>query len=609
MEKKKSINWSLVNHITKGYKKYLFFAVITVIISILLSYVSPLIISFVVDYVIKGDTSSLSGVTASFIDSIGGRDFFTSHIYVCGIVIVGVALLNGLITFVRSLCVTKVSEHSAMTLRNELYDHLQNVPYDYHKHSSVGDLVQRCSSDVEIIRRFVSVQFIDIVRTVVRITAAAFILFRLNVKLTLFSMSMMPVIFIISFIYFKKVHTNFEIADEAEGKLSATLQENLTGVRVVRAFGQQKQEIEKFTERNKDNKDKYHKIMKMMSLYWGGTDMLCYIQIILSSAIAIYLASTTDEFSLGSVLLFSNYVGALTWPVRMLGRTLSDMGRATVAMQRVQEILDAPLEKEPGAALKPEIRGNITFEHVDFGYDYPDEVLKDISFKIRSGETIGILGSTGSGKSSLVQLIQRLYTCNNGHIYIDDTDINDIEYKHLRSNIGIVLQEPFLYSRTIMDNIRITDPSAPDEEVYEAAKIASVHDVIMEFDKGYDTMVGERGVTLSGGQQQRIAIARTLMKKTPILIFDDSMSAVDTETDTHIRKALRSIRGTCTTLIISHRITTLMESDRILVLDKGRLIEEGTHDELIKNGSLYSRIAEIQEATGQFQNTSEGGNE
>ena len=321
----------------------------------------------------------------------------------------------------------------------------------------------------------------------------------------------------------------------------------------------------------------------------------------ITTAAGVYLAATTTTFTLGNVLLFSSYTGMLTWPVRQLGRILADMGRATVAMERLDEILSAPLEQEPGKALKPEIRGNIQFSHVNFGYDYPDEVLKDISFEVRSGQTIGILGATGSGKSSLVQLLQRLYPVTGGHIYLDGVDINDIEHEHLRSHIGIVLQEPFLYSCSILDNIRITDPSASAEEVYSAAKAAAVHDVIQHFDKGYDTLVGERGVTLSGGQQQRVAIARTLMRKTPILIFDDSMSAVDTETDQAIRKALRGIRGQSTTFIISHRITTLMESDRILVLDQGRLVEEGTHAELLSKHGIYSRIAEIQEATGQVR--------
>ncbi|MBS6511162.1 MAG: ABC transporter ATP-binding protein, partial [Clostridiales bacterium] len=272
----------------------------------------------------------------------------------------------------------------------------------------------------------------------------------------------------------------------------------------------------------------------------------------------------------------------------------SDLGKADVSLGRLNEILSAEPEKEPGQALTPEISGNIEFEHVCFGYDRYDDVLKDISFSVKAGQTIAILGSTGSGKTSLVQLMQRLYPCTSGRILIDGVNVNDIEHKHLRRNIGIVLQEPFLYSRTILENIRMAAPNASDEQVYSVAKAAAIHDVVQRFDLGYDTVVGERGVTLSGGQQQRVAIARTLMQNAPILIFDDSMSAVDTETDAAIRSALASIRGTCTTFIISHRITTLRESDQILVLENGRLVQQGTHDQLMAEDGIYRQIAEIQ---------------
>ena len=599
--KKRRLNWKLIRRITYGYKRYLFLAIVAVLCSIFLSYAIPMVTSFAIDSVLAGQDVSLPGIFRPFMDHLGGPESARDNLTACAMLLLFLTLLDGLCSHVRSRLVNFASEGSAMTLRNALYEHLQNVPYDYHKHTSVGDLVQRCSSDVEIVRRFVSMQFIEIVRTITRVVIAAVILFSIHVPLTFLSMSTLPILFLISFFYFKKVRAEFVIADDAEGELSATLQENLTGVRVVRAFGQQKSEMDKFTEKNKAYRHLTYRVLKLLAYYWGGTDALCYLQIALSTAAGVYLAATTTTFTLGNVLLFSSYTGMLTWPVRQLGRILADMGRATVAMERLDEILSAPLEQEPGKALKPEIRGNIQFSHVNFGYDYPDEVLKDISFEVRSGQTIGILGATGSGKSSLVQLLQRLYPVTGGHIYLDGVDINDIEHEHLRSHIGIVLQEPFLYSRSILDNIRITDPSASAEEVYSAAKAAAVHDVIQRFDKGYDTLVGERGVTLSGGQQQRVAIARTLMRKTPILIFDDSMSAVDTETDQAIRKALRGIRGQSTTFIISHRITTLMESDRILVLDQGRLVEEGTHAELLSKHGIYSRIAEIQEATGQVR--------
>ncbi len=597
--KKRHINWKLIYKITYGYKRYLFGAIIAVLLTILFSYAIPMVTSFTIDFVISGKDVNLSPLVENLVSFFGGKEFLRNHLYLCGIAMLLLTIFNGLFSYIRACCVNYASESSAMTLRNMLYEHLQNVPYDYHKHTSTGDLVQRCSSDVEIIRRFVSMQFIEIVRTVTRVIIAAIIMFSIHVPLTFVSMCTLPITFAISFFYFKKVRNEFIVADEAEGELSAVLQENLTGVRVVRAFGQQKSELDKFTQKNQAYRNLTYRVLKLLAYYWGGTDALGYLQIALSTAVGIYLAATTD-FTLGNVLLFSSYTGMLTWPVRQLGRILADMGRATVAMERIDEILSAPLEKEPGKALKPEIKGNILFSHVNFGYDYPDEVLKDISFEARAGQTIGILGSTGSGKSSLVQLMQRLYQCTGGHIDIDGVNINDIEHEHLRSHIGIVLQEPFLYSRSILDNIRITNPSADVEDVYAAARAAAVHDVILKFDKGYQTLVGERGVTLSGGQQQRVAIARTLMRKAPVLIFDDSMSAVDTETDLSIRKALRNIHGKRTIFIISHRITTLMESDKILVLEHGRLVEEGTHQQLMNKNGIYARIANIQEATGQL---------
>jgi len=282
--------------------------------------------------------------------------------------------------------------------------------------------------------------------------------------------------------------------------------------------------------------------------------------------------------------------------VRQLGRILADMGKASVSLGRLDEILSAPLEKEPGKAETPDLAGDIVFDKVCFGYDRYNDVLDGVSFVAKPGQTVAILGATGSGKTSLVQLLQRLYVRTAGEITIAGVDVNDIEHGYLRRNIGIVLQEPFLYSRTILENIRICDPAATDEDVYNATRTACVHDVIESFEQGYDTIVGERGVTLSGGQQQRVAIARTLMQKAPILIFDDSMSAVDSETDAYIRKSLLALRRDGITFLISHRITTLREADNILVLENGRVTQQGTHEQLLKQGGLYRRIAEIQDA-------------
>ena len=524
-----------------------------------------------------------------------GREYFAEHLVLCGAVYLGFTVLNGLFTYLRRRATAYAAEGMAKTLRDALYEHINAVPYDYHKHVSTGDLVQRCTSDVETVRRFLSVQMMDILRTAVMFFTALVILLRIHVPMALISMVTLPFLVVSSFVYFRYVQKYFKDADEAEGQLSAALQEDLTGVRIVRAFGQERAEYEKLTKLNAKTRDANIRLNRLLGYYWGMSDAVGFAQIGISLAAGVYFCAK-GTMTLGLVTLFSTYTTMLTWPARQLGRILADMGKASVSLKRLTEIMDAAPETEPGKALTVDMTGDIRFDHVCFGYDAPDDVLKDISFTVKPGETVAILGATGSGKSSLVQLLQRLYTCTRGRITIGGVDINDIDHACLRRNIGIVLQEPFLYSRSIRDNIRIVNPTATDTEVEEAARIAAIHDVIMGFEKGYDTLVGERGVTLSGGQLQRVAIARTLMQKAPILIFDDSMSAVDTETDAKIRDALYGMKRDGILFIISHRITTLCEADKILVLEGGRLVDEGTHEELIQKPGLYRRIAEIQDA-------------
>ena len=467
--------------------------------------------------------------------------------------------------------------------------------------------VEAFKIDVDTVRRFIQNELLEIIRTVLMVASAAIIMLRIDPQLTLWSVILMPFLTASSFIYFKAVKNSFEKADEAEGRLSAALQENLTGVRVVRAFGQQRRELDNFTEKNADFRKKNLRVNDLMAYYWAASDSFGYLQILLSLCVGV-LFTIKGRISVGELLVFTSYTAMLTWPVRQLGRILADLGKASVSLGRIDEIMSAPVEKEPGLALTPEIRGEIEFKNVGFRYeDSTEPVLKGVSFTAKPGETVAILGSTGSGKSTLVQLLQRLYTVTEGEILIDGVNINDIEHSHLRRSIGIVLQEPFLYSRTIMENIRIVEPEADEERVYEAARIAAIHNVVTGFEKGYDTVVGERGVTLSGGQKQRVAIARMLMQNAPIIILDDSMSAVDTETDAAIREALSGRRDSCTTFIISHRITTLATADKIIVLEHGRLVQQGTHDELIEQDGLYRRIARIQNMLEEEMNSEEGG--
>ena len=595
MGARKKTNWKLVGEILRGYRHFIVFATLSVLLSTAFSYAVPYVTSFTLDYVIQGITSSTPAFLLPWVDALGGRAYFMKSLFLCGAALVFFTGMNCLFTYMRRQNIAFASEGIAKSLRDRLYRHLEDVPYDYHKHAATGDLVQRCTSDVDTVRRFIHMQLMEIVRTLVMFVLAAAVMFSINVKMTLISMAFLPLLTISSFVYFRYVRKYFTASDEAEGALSTMLQENLTGMRVVRAFGQQKNEIDKFTRLNTSFRDKTYKLIRLLGFYWGMSDSVGYLQIALSLCMGV-LAVKRGTFTLGNVALFTTYVAMLTWPVRQLGRILADMGKATVSLGRLDEILSAPVEQEPGKANTPDLTGDIVFDNVCFGYDRYNDVLDGVSFTAKPGQTVAILGATGSGKTSLVHLLQRLYVRTAGSITIAGADVNDIEHGHLRRHIGIVLQEPFLYSRTIMENIRICAPCSTEEDVYCAARTASVHDVIASFENGYGTLVGERGVTLSGGQQQRVAIARTLMQNAPILIFDDSMSAVDSETDAAIRRSLLSLNKNGITFLISHRITTLREADNILVLEDGRITQQGTHAQLLRQEGLYRRIAEIQDA-------------
>ena len=588
-EKKKSI---LLAEALKGQGRFFLVGVIGVLCSVVISYLTPIVTSFVIDFVLGGDRSSLPPFLNKLTASLTTQQL-VKLLWAPALFLLALTLLNCVFSYLRGKYVSLASEGVTKSIRNRIYRHLMNLPYDYHKHVQTGDIVQRCTSDIDMIRRFIGMRLLELLRTVVLISISFFIIFNIHRTMALISSLMVPLMFGLSLAFFSKIKKVFVACDEAEGQLSTFMQENFSGMRVVRAFGQQASEIERFRKLNDSYLSLYTDMTKVDSAFWGFSDALGAVQIELTFIGAI-LFCLAGDFTVGKVTLFLSYTNMMVWPARQLGRIIADLSKAAISLGRLDEIMAEETEKETGACLEPEISGNIRFENVSFAYEEGDDVLSDVSFEVKAGQTVAILGATGSGKSSLVHLLQRLYRPTGGRIEIDGVDINDIERHHLRRHIGIVLQEPFLYSRSIMENIRIVKPDAAEEEVYSQARIASVHDVIESFENGYDTMVGERGVTLSGGQKQRVAIARMLMQQAPILVFDDSLSAVDTETDTKIRTALRSRRKGVTTFIISHRITTLCEADFIIVLENGRITQQGTHEELLQQEGLYSRIAGIQ---------------
>lgn len=571
-------------------------ALIATIMMVIIGFLTPLLLSEIVDSILGSEPFTMPDFLMNPINDLGGRDFLRQNLWIPALALILMNVVNGVFTFIKGRSSAIASENIARKLRNDLYRHLQHLPFAYHVKAQAGELIQRCTSDVDTIRRFLAVQVMEVVNTVLMVVIAMSILLPRSVPITLYSLILVPPLFCFATWFFKMVHKSFEVADEADGVLNAVLQENLSGVRVVRAFGQQEREMEKFDRVNNDLRKKNLRLNELLAIYWGGGDAISMTQTLLTLVVCIIYACN-GWITVGTLIVFTSTLGMLLFPIRQLGRTLSDAGKAMVSMKRVQAILHEEAEPDEPNALKPDLHGDIVFDHVSFAY--PDDnvpVLRDVSFTIPAGKTAAVLGGTGSGKSTMMYLLQRLYTPTSGKITIGGVDIQQIDRKYLRAHVGLILQEPFLYSKSIRENVGITAPEQEAERIEHAADIASASGFIAKADKGWETVVGERGVTLSGGQKQRIAIARTLLKDNNILIFDDSLSAVDTETDAQIRAALRHEQKDVTTLIISHRVTTLSQADLILVLENGQITQQGTHAELCSQPGLYQRINSIQNA-------------
>lgn len=559
--------------------------------------ISPYIISILVDNIIDGKPIE-AGWIMQIVDFLGGVQGIKDNLWISFAIIVIVNFIAGYANYLNGINCATLSETFAKNLRNKVYEHLQHLPFSYHTQKDSGDLIQRSTSDVDQIRRFLQGQLSELMYAVFMVLIASIILLTINVKLTIISLVVMPFIIIASFIFFSKSKKIFLECDEAEADLSATLQEHLNAVRVVKAFHRERFEIEKFEKVNDIFCRKIYDLMYALTIFWSSTDLLCYLQILAVIVVGIFMAIAGD-ITAGEFFVFTTYSTMVVWPMRQLGRTIADLGKVSVSITRIQEILDE--EKE---ALYNEqtldLVGKIVFDHVSFKYDDGEDfVLRDISFEINPNEKIAIMGATGSGKSSLAYLLNRIYDVSEGSILIDGVDIKDIQKAWLRNHVQIVLQEPFLFSKTIYENIHLADYSASRNEVYDASRVASIHDVINDFESGYDTEVGEKGVTLSGGQKQRLSIARTIMKKADVVVFDDSLSALDSQTDANIQQALHEVGNQMTLIMITHRVNTAMDADKIIVLERGRIKQMGNHESLLKEDGIYKHIYEIQHEGGE----------
>lgn len=571
-------------------------SIISALLLALLDTLSPKIISVTVDSVLGSEPAELPEWALSIINSLGGFEYFRHHLYYVALLLVVLAVFTAVFQYCNRVFNAKGAETLVKNMRDSIFTHIDRLPFSWHMKNQTGDIIQRCTSDVDNVKRFLSDQLTSVFRIIIMLCLSLYFMFSMNVKLALVAVAFMPFIIGYSALFHGKIGKRFEVCDENEGILSAIAQENLTGVRVVRAFGRESYEREKFTKQNEYYTGLWVNLHRTFSIFWSTSDLISGIWVMCIVVVGAVMCVRGDGMTAGKYIAFISYNAMLMWPIRQLGRMISEMSKTGVSLGRIYQIMSAEEEHDKPDAVTPDMHGDIVFDHVSFAYDGCPEILSDINFSIKAGTTLGILGGTGSGKSTLMYLLDRLYDIPEGcgKITIGGVDIADMKADWVRENVGMVLQEPFLFSKSIAENVGITKENIDLPEIREAARIACLDETVTSFSKGYDTFVGERGVTLSGGQKQRAAIARLIVQRTPIMVFDDSLSAVDTETDSKIRHALSENLGGSTVILISHRITTLMQAEKIVVLDKGRVAEEGTHSELISKGGLYKQIYEIQ---------------
>lgn len=585
----KFTKFGMMRYFLKGSVSLFVIVIVASFFATFLSTVIPKIIGFTIDSVL-GDEPTPSSYSA-IVSVFGGIDNLKSNIWIIAVAVAAIAVVTFAFQYSRMYFNMRANQTLMRRMRNTLFSHIQRLPLSWQTEHNTGDIIQRCTSDADTISNFISNQLVSLFRIVLLLVLSLVFMFTTDVRMAAIAASFIPLLIGYSLFFYFKAGKHFKKCDEEEGVLSTCAQENLTGVRVVRAFGRERYERDKFDKQNTYYTGLWVRLEKFMAMYWASSDLIAAVQLLFIVVLGTVFC-VRGEMTAGNLVAFISYNTMMIGPVRQLGRIISNLSKAGVSLGRICEVMNA--DEEVYGADEGELSGDIVFDNVSFGYEADKPVLRNVSFRVPQGSTLGIIGGTGSGKSTVGCLIDGLYSVSEGAVTVGGRNVNDIPPATLRKNIGFVLQEGYIYSRTIAENIGIALDEPDAEQIRRAAEIACLDGNIDGFTNGYDTVVGERGVTLSGGQKQRVAIARTVIRGTPYIIFDDSLSAVDSETDAKIRAKLKSEFAAATTVIISHRITTVMHADNIIVLDGGKVAECGTNAELLEKDGIYKRIYDLQ---------------
>jgi ATP-binding cassette, subfamily B, bacterial len=577
--------WALTAGARRGYAR----AIGALVVASCLLYLVPLVPQAVLDGVLA-PTAEPSALVHGTLTVLGGRSFVASHLWVPASAMAALTAAAGVATYLRGRWSAAASEGIVRRLREQVYDHLQRLPCRYFDTAETGDLLQRCTSDVETVRLFYSNHVVEIGRALVMLVMPLPVMLAVDPRMTAVSLVGIVPITGFSILFFLRIRRAFETADEAEGAMTTVVQEALTGVRVIRAFARQDHEVARFGARNAAHRQADNHVYAMMARFWSVSDLLTFGQQLLVVGVGVTLMMR-GELAVGAFFYFLTAVGMFVFPLRQLGRIVADFGKATVAVGRLEAILREPVEPAPAQPVAVAAgAATVTFDDVTFAYGAGPPALRGLSLTIEPGATVALVGPSGAGKSTVVALLLRLYDPDAGVIRLDGVDLRDLDPRALRQRIGVVLQQPFLFAKGVADNLRLGRPGASEAEVHQAAVAADIHGAILAFEKGYDTLVGERGLTLSGGQRQRLALARALLQQPDVLILDDALSAVDTRTERTILRHLAARRGHQTTILIGHRPSTVALADRVFVLHGGRLVDVGTPAALLDRGGTYASL-------------------